>query len=344
MTDSTQQTQQQGDQNTQQQTTQTTQQTGGDQQTNQQQASWWSSIDFGDASKDQSTASLLNGFKTPTDLLKSLSGLKENGDLAKDWRRALAGDDEKEYAHLQRFSTLADYHKSGVEARKKISAGELAKPLPKDATPEQVAEWRKGNGIPEKPEGYREKLPNGLVIGEDDVPIIDKVLAGPLHKHGIRPEAVHEVIQEYYKFQDEQVQAQQAADAQAKPALETKLREAWGADFKANANIYQSFIAGAPEGVREALTTARDNEGNFILYKPEVVSWLVQQAREINPAAHITPAGNEGTVQSIQGEIDSIEKFMRSDRTAYNKDEAKQARLRQLYEARIKLQKRGQAA
>lgn len=260
------------------------------------------------------------------------------------WRADIAGGDEKVVKALERFATPQDLTKSYLEAQAKIRSGELAKPLPKDATPEQVAEWRKGNGIPEKPEGYREKLPNGLVIGEDDVPIIDKVLAGPLHKHGIRPEAVHEVIQEYYKFQDEQVQAQQAADAQAKPVLETKLREAWGNDFQANANIYQSFIAGAPEGVREALTTARDNEGNFILYRPEVVSWLVQQAREINPAAHITPAGNDGSVQSIQGEIDGIEKFMRTNRTEYNKDEAKQARLRQLYEARIKLQKRGQAA
>lgn len=260
------------------------------------------------------------------------------------WRADIAGADEKAMKALERFATPQDLAKSYFEAQAKIRSGELAKPLPKDATPEQVAEWRKGNGIPEKPEGYREKLPNGLVIGEDDVPIIDKVLAGPLHKHGIRPEAVHEVIQEYYKFQDEQVQAQQAADAQAKPVLETKLKEAWGADFQANANIYQSFIAGAPEGVREALTTARDNEGNFILYKPEVVSWLVQQAREINPAGHLTPAGNEGTPQTIQAEIDTIEKYMRTNRTEYNKDEKMQARARQLYAAREKLQKRGQAA
>jgi hypothetical protein len=264
--------------------------------------------------------------------------------FAATWRADIAGGDEKAAKVLERFATPQDLAKSYLEAQAKIRSGELAKPLPKDATPEQVAAWRSENGIPEKPEGYREKLPNGLVIGEDDVPIIDKVLAGPLHKHGIKPDAVHEVIQEYYKFQDEQVQAQQAADGEAKTALDTKLRETWGNDFKANAGIYANYIASAPKEVQDILTSARDAEGNFLLYKPEVVSWLVNQAREINPAGHIVPNSGDGGIASVQGEIETIEKFMRTNRTEYNRDTKKQERLRQLYDARIKLQKRGQAA
>lgn len=263
--------------------------------------------------------------------------------FAATWRADIAGADDKAIKALERFATPQDLAKSYFEAQAKIRSGDLAKPLAKDATPEQVAEWRKGNNIPEKPEGYFEKLPNGLVIGEDDKPMFDAV-ATKLHARNVPPEVVHDLAEWYYGMQDQQIQTQQAADAQAKPALEDALREAWGGDFKANANVYASYIAAAPKEVQDTLKSARDAEGNFILYKPEVVSWLVSQAREINPAAHITPSGNEGTVQSIQGEIDTIEKFMRTDRTSYNRDEAKQARLRQLYEARIKLQKRGQAA
>lgn len=264
--------------------------------------------------------------------------------FAATWRADLVAGDEKAVKALERFATPQDLAKSYFEAQAKIRSGELAKPLAKDATPEQIKAYREGNGIPEKAEGYREKIPNGLVIGEDDIPIIDTVLAGPLHKHNIKPEVAHDIIQEYYKFQDQQVQAQQQADAQAKPALEAKLKETWGADFQANANIYQSFIAGAPEQVRESLTTARDNEGNFILYKPEVVSWLVQQAREINPAGHIVPPGGDSTISSVNTEIAAIEGLMRTNRQEYNRDAAKQERLRQLYDAREKLQKRGQAA
>lgn len=263
--------------------------------------------------------------------------------FASTWRADIAGGDEKAAKVLERFATPQDLAKSYLEAQAKIRSGELAKPLPKDATPEQVAEWRKGNNIPEKPEGYFEKLPNGLVIGEDDKPLFDSV-AQKLHARNVPPEVMHDLTEWYYNLQNEQIKTQQDADSLAKPALEEKLREAWGADFKANANVYASYLESAPKDVQDVLKSARDAEGNFILYRPEVVSWLVAQAREINPAGHITPAGNAGNVQSIQAEIDSIESLMRTNRTAYNKDNAKQERLRQLYDARIKLQKRGQAA
>lgn len=298
-------------------------------------ASWFSSIDFGDA-KESATAAL-SKYKTPQDLVGELQ-------KSSDWRRLLAGDDEKEYAYLQRFSTQTDYHKSGIEARKKISAGELAKPLPKDATPEQIKAYREGNGIPEKPEGYREQLPSGLVIGEDDVPIIDSVLAGPLHKHNIRPEVAHEIIQAYYKFQDQQIQAQQQADAETKKAFESKLQEVWGGDFKPNANIYSNFLAAAPKEVQAKLTTARDGDGNFILYDPAVVSWITNQAREINPAGHIVPAGGDGTLVGYEAERKQILDVMSKDRPRYNKDAAMQARLTQLNGAIEALQKRGRAA
>lgn len=263
--------------------------------------------------------------------------------FASTWRADIAGGDETTAKLLERYATPQDFTKAHLEAVGKIRSGELAKPLPKDATPEQVAEWRKGNGIPEKPEGYFEKLPNGLVIGADDKPMFDAV-AAKLHARNVPPEVIHDLAEWYYGSQNENIQAQQAADAAAKPALEAALRETWGADFKANANVYASYLEAAPKEVQDVLKSARDAEGNFILYRPEVVSWLVAQAREINPAGHITPAGNEGTVQSIQAEIDKIETFMKTNRTAYNKDEAMQARGRQLYAARAKLQERGRAA
>lgn len=263
--------------------------------------------------------------------------------FAATWRADISGGDEKASKLLERYATPQDFTKAYLEAVKKISSGELAKPLPKDATPEQVAEWRKGNGIPEKPEGYFEKLPNGLVIGEDDKPLFDAV-AQKLHARNVQPEVIHDLAEWYYGMQDQQIQAQQVVDGESKTKLEGALRTAWGADFKANANVYASYIAAAPKEVQDVLKSARDAEGNFILYRPEVVSWLTAQAREINPAGHITPSGNEGTVQSVQAEIDKIEKFMRTNRTEYNKDEKMQARARQLYEARAKLQQRGRAA
>ncbi len=118
------------------------------------------------------------------------------GSWPENWRELIAGDDKKELQYLQRFSAPADYHKSGVEARKKISAGEFAKPLAKDAKPEEVQAWRQANGIPEKPEGYFEKLPNGLVIGEDDKELFAS-FATDMHALHAPPAMIHKAVEWY---------------------------------------------------------------------------------------------------------------------------------------------------
>lgn len=322
-------------------TTDTTQQTGADTQitnsTDTSAQSWWSAIDFGDAKETASTA--LSSLKTPQDLLKALEPKPDQS----DWRKAISGGDEKAMKTFERFATMQDAGKAYLDAVARIRSGELLKPLPADAKPEQIKEYREALGIPEKPEGYFEKLPNGLVIGEDDKPLFDG-FAKVMHDMHAPPAMMHKAVEWYYGMQDEQIKAQETADAQGKGTLETSLREAWGGDFQANANIYQSFIASAPEAVRDALTTARDIEGNYVLYKPEVVSWLVAQAREINPAGHIVPGAGEGAIASIKSEIESIEKTMRTNRSEYNRNEKMQERYRQLIDARIKLEQRGKAA
>ena len=73
---------------------------------------------------------------------------------ADDWRTRLAGGDEKELKRLSRFASEADVYKAYRELEKKKSSGELKQALSKDATPEQIAEWRKENGIPETPDKY----------------------------------------------------------------------------------------------------------------------------------------------------------------------------------------------
>lgn len=301
------------------------------------------------ASFGAEAAPALASFKEPGDFFKQfqtvsteLDGLKKNPPTF-DWRKELAGDDADTLKQLERFSTGKDFSKAYREAQTKIRSGDLAKPLPKDATPEQIAEWRKGNGVPEKPDGYFASMPNGLVIGADDKPMFDAV-AGELHKLNVKPEVMHALAGWYYGMQDEQVEAQKVGDAEAKTKLTGALKTAWGNDYGANANVYASYIASAPKEVQEFLTQARGPDGSFLLYNPAVVSWLTSQAREINPGGHIVPAGGDSSAQGLAAERDGILKVMREDRPRYNRDSAMQARLTQLNEAIAKLQERGRAA
>ena len=53
----------------------------------------------------------------------------------------------------------------------------------------------------------------------------------------------------------------------------------------------------------------------------------------------LTPVDGD-PLKGVVGEIQEIEKFMREKRSQYNKDEEKQARLRELYEIRGRIDRK----
>lgn len=259
-----------------------------------------------------------------------------------DWRQQYAKGDEKTQKWLERFASPAAALDSLREAQRKISAGELAKPLAADATAEQVAAWRTANGIPEKPEGYLEKLPNGLVIGEDDKPVFAEI-AQKLHGLNADPKVMHELASWYY----DTLQASEAklaeTDAQVKAQTEEALRAEWGADYRVNLNAISGWLSTAPKDVQDMLHSARLPDGRALIGLPEVARWMVSQAREINPTLTLVPSGDGAPAISIDTEIAAIEKEMKENRSTYMKDERKQARYRELITARDKLRSRSAA-
>ncbi len=68
-----------------------------------------------------------------------------------DWRKQMAGGDEAYLKQLERFDSPAAVGKSLREAQLKISQGGAKPALPKDATPEQLAAFRKEAGSPRPP-------------------------------------------------------------------------------------------------------------------------------------------------------------------------------------------------
>lgn len=255
------------------------------------------------------------------------------------WRQELAGDDDKAVKQLERFATPKALWDSYQAAAQKIRSGELKAPLPDNATPEQLAAYRADRGIPDKPEGYLEKLPDGLVIGENDKPIFDSFVK-ELHAVNADPKVAHAAVAWYSKFQEEQAAKTAEADTGHRSETEDALRAEWGADYRANVNHVKAFLESAPEGIADKIANARDSEGRAVLNDPAVMRWLVSTARELNPSHTIVPntGGNDGA--TVEGEIDKIEKFMRTNSKEYYRDEKMQSRLRDLYGARQKIQER----
>lgn len=263
------------------------------------------------------------------------------GDWPDDWREKYAGEDEKKLNALKRYADPKAALDALFSAQARIKQGGLAKPLPQDATPEQVAEWRKHNGIPETTDGYKIELKEGFVLGEADQPYVDSVIK-TAHEKNVHPDAVNAMVQSYLEQMQAEVADRVAADRTYNSQTIETLRADWGADFDANKNAVVGFLEAAPPEVKASILSARDADGNLLRNNAQFLKFIVGRELEYNPAATIVAGTGRDHMAGVQDEIAVIEKRMREDRPGYNKDVKQQERYMQLLTAREKMQARGQ--
>lgn len=263
------------------------------------------------------------------------------GEWPADWRKRIAGEDEKVIRQLERFASPKALADSYRELSGKLSRGELRAPLAKDATPEQVTEWRKANGIPETPDKYDLTLADGTVIGEADKPAVNAVVAA-MHAEHATPAQVKATLATYFKFRETETQRLQEQDVAHTDETAAALRDEWGGEYRKNVNIVKSFIESAPDGVGEKLLSARTTDGRALANDPSVIRWLNSLAREINPAASVVP-GSGDQAKAMNDEIAQIESLMGDRESKYWKGPTAnqmQARYRELISTREKLARR----
>lgn len=257
---------------------------------------------------------------------------------ATDWRAAYGADDKLQKL-LGRYASAEAFGKAHLEAVGRISS--LKAPLKEGASDEEVAAWRKDNNIPDKPDGYFEKLPGGLVVGEDDKALFTE-WATQMHGLNVPPSIVAKTVEWYYKMQEQQTANQEALDRQHQTETTTALRNAWGRDYTENLNLVKSFIGGMDEETQAMFMDATMPDGRRLFNSPQVVQWLTQKARELNPLAFIPGAGAGDEGKTLDQRIEAIEATMGT--SAYVKNEKVQAEYRQLITRREQLgAKRGAA-
>jgi len=289
------------------------------------------------ATEQTADAGTLLGGETTAETLQASAP----ADWPADWRQKLAGEDKKTLERLGRMASPADLLKSYRALEQKISAGELRKGLPENATPEQVAEWRREQGLPEKPEGYLENLslPDGVVLGEADKPMAAAFAEAALDGN-TSPEAYSKLVAKYFELQDKIVAERAEADRAFKLKAEDELRAEWGAEFRPNLNAVKNLLAAMPEGAADNLLSGRLADGTKIGDHPGIVKWLASISRDLNPTATLVPAGSGNAGKSVNDEIASIEKLMGDRSSDYwrgPKANEIQQRYRSLIEARDKI-------
>lgn len=259
-----------------------------------------------------------------------------------NWRNLYAGEDSKKLARLERFTDPVKAFDALIEAQNKIRSGEFAKPLPANANEQERAEWRQANGIPDKPEGYFEKLPDGLVIGKEDQPLFTE-FAKVMHDQNVPPAAVQSVVKWYYDLQEKEQATTQQADTQHAREATDKLRQQWGNDYRANMGQVSSLLDGLGGDLKNQFMDATLPDGRRLFNSPEFVTWVAGLAREINPAGVLIPASGNDQIKSIEAELATLKGKMANKASDYWKGptaEKQQERYRQLIEAQQKLKSR----
>lgn len=263
-----------------------------------------------------------------------------------DWRSEMAGEDGDLLKWLGRFHSKDAALKAFRTQQGEIRAGKYIKPLGEDASDEDVAAYRKTFGIPDKPEGYLEALPDGLVVGDDDKPFVDQFVEA-MHGANAPKGSVEAALSAYYNIVEGQAAAEAEEAAQFKGVGEDALREEWGPDYRRNLNAMHGHLETLPGSVRAVFMHGKmpelDADGEPtgrtipIGYHPDVLKWLTAVALDKNPLATVVPGAGANQASAVADEIAKIEETMRKDRKKYNDSPEMQARLRELYEARTKL-------
>lgn len=255
-----------------------------------------------------------------------------------DWRQTVSKGDAKILARVERYQSPEAAVNALIAAQNKISSGELKPILRKDASPEEMADYRKAHGIPESHDKYD--------LGKDfKLEALDKTLAEHVfkaaHESHQTPEQVKATMKAWGAISKQVSDARAEEDGKIQKTSEDALRAEWGSDYRKNINLITGLFDGsATPDLKDKFLHGRLADGTPIGSSPEAMKLLVGLAMIQNPTGVIVPGSEGNQSQAVDDEIAKIEKTMSTNRSAYNKDEKMQARYRDLLGAREKLKPR----
>ena len=250
----------------------------------------------------------------------------DKGSWPDDWREKLAGSDDKMLARLRRFGSVNGVLRAYTELEKKVSGGGLKKTLSERPTAEELASFRKENGIPEAPEGYEIKVPDGT---DKSVKAGMDAFAKEMHSINAPPAIVRAAADLYLRAEEKA--EQERYDFAQKQTIENKatLKAEFGREYDAETRRANSLLVSTlGEGAKDFMATTLA-DGTKLGDNPAFVRFAAQVARVVADDGILVAeeGGSRGT--SMKDEYDGLMSLMTTDYKKYN-SEPTQKRLTEL--------------
>lgn len=223
--------------------------------------------------------------------------------LNRDWTADLP-DDLKETG--KRFTSKADAVRAINDFRKRESQVRVPG---KNASPEEVATYRKAIGIPEKPEEYEfHNLPEGLEL-TDQVKESRAEWSKRFQALGIPKEAAKELSKLANEDSLRELAAQKKADEEFVASQEAALRSEWkGEEYDRNktlANRAFSELASRTGLKLDELTKIETKDGRFLMDRAEIVKMFAAIGREMSEGS-LGPTLTETEKDTVDDQIRGV--------------------------------------
>lgn len=244
-----------------------------------------------------------------------------------NWRQIMAGTvgvdpskysdaQRKEMAVLERMDSPNAVFKSYRALETKVGSIQPKVAFPDKGTPEEQSAWRKQEGIPDSADKYDLTMPNGLVIGEGDKPIVNGMLA-KFHANNIPQALATQLISDYFEQEKTFLREREATTASTLREWDEGMRKEWGGDYQPNVNSIKSLLDTFAPETQELLYGAIGHDGVPIINNPNILRDLAVLSRTVNPVSTVVPNGGGDRMGSVDDELGKINGMMADRNSEY---------------------------
>jgi hypothetical protein len=263
--------------------------------------------------------------------------------LPDNWRDLMAGGDEKALRDLARYSKPENVAKALLDLKARVRSGQTLQALPDDASPEEIAAYRKSAGIPEAPDGYGFAFPDDAKPTEADNAALS-AFQEFMHGRHVPPAAAKAAFEFYLQNMTQGRAAREEAAQQATLEQQFEMRKAFpGRELQRNMRIADEFAQqhfsehDELDAFNEVMQARLPNGVKVMDYAPFMKGFFKMARSQADEEALIgSDTGSGG--KSIDAEYEELIK-----KTAIGKtSKADEERLTQLAEARVARENRQQ--